>query len=306
MNNLFKFGDCPFCSASYTIYKEHYETFRQCWVCGGRIKLGEPYVKNDLSYISVLPDLKGESREEDGYVIQNGVLVAAPENVEVVKIPEGTLAIGAEVFANRRYITRVIIPDGVLYIGTMAFCGCERMRDIRLPDSLIAIANCAFLECRCLTTVKIPRGLRAAGYSLFHNCDNLQVADLPQDMDYLGGAPYRYCKNLRRMVIPDCVNDIYVWFTDLFSLTELVLGTQVAECDGIPTERLRSLVFRRTEGWHMNIPGRKDEPVFQKELADPKKAALFLYRLDKKKGRLFIPGAPTRNYSLFRMPPTEG
>ena len=299
----FIYADCPFCSASYRAETEQdYGKLRKCKACGGALSVGEVYQQDtsiariSLTHVHLLPNLGGESFEKNGYVVENGVLVAAPKSLSELQIPKGVLAIAQGVFENCRLLKKIYIPDGVLYIGKAAFRGCDGAKTLRLPKTLLTMGNEAFRGCRRLTEVEIPESLRAAGYAVFQECDNLLRADFPMDMVFLYGSPYRYCKNLQRATIPHCVVDMGEWFTDVVNLETLVVGRGARE---VPLEfcgKLKAVYFARTDNWLKCYDG---EPVPESELADPKKAARFLFRLQKEKLKMYTPNTEYAWLDMF-------
>ena len=64
--------------------------------------------------------------EENGFVIEYGVLVEYTGDAEEVVIPEGVTSIGDDAFADCSSLRSVTIPDSVTYIGAGAFSFCKR------------------------------------------------------------------------------------------------------------------------------------------------------------------------------------
>ena len=296
----FLYADCPFCSAHYKAKAEKgYGDFHNCKVCGGALRAGEEYQEKGITYVRLLPNLTGETFEKDGYVVENGVLISAPKTLTELHIPQGVLAIGEAVFKGNRLLKNITIPDGVLYVGASAFQGCDGAKTLRLPKTLRTIGNEAFRGCRRLTEVEIPASLQCAGYAVFQECDNLIRADFPMDMVFLYGSPYRYCKNLKRATIPHCVVEMSVWFTDVVNLETLVVGKGASR---IPLEfcgKLKAVYFTRTDNWRFYTGRGEGEAVPESELADPKKAAQFLYRLHKQGRSIYTPNAEYAWLDLF-------
>ena len=290
--NKMVFGDCPYCSTHYHMHPNLGGEVRECRVCHGEFKIGEKYeIKaigvHKLTYANFLPHLHGATFTDGGYTVKDGVLVSAESVGEEVKIPKGVIAIASQAFKGNKRIKSVYISDGVLYIGQEAFAECEGIRTLSLPDGLLAIANSAFMGCRRLTEVKIPESLKYGGYSLFHGCDNLTELFFPMDMVTLGGSPCRFCKRLKRTNIPHCVINIGYWFSETDMIEEVIIGGGVYETREIPTERLKQAVFTRTDGWYLRQGyTKKLADVPPQDLADPKKAALLLYRAKKDKNQI--------------------
>ena len=305
-NKTYWLAYCPHCSAPYEIQKNNFEGFKRCNFCRGAIKVGEPYIKNDIEFVKLVPDFKGDSFVKDGYTVENGVLTHAEPAGDVVNIPNGVVAIGEGVFMNNKKIKKVTIPDSVLYIDEEAFAYCENIRELTLPRGLISRGNCAFCSCRRLLSVKIPKTLKAAGYSIFYHCDNLVEADFPLEMDFLAGSPYRYCKKIKRRIIPNYVTNLMAWFTDTNALEEIVVGTGITRDEHIPITGIKKLTLVKTDGWYIQegYLGKMTE-INPKELSDPKKAALLLYRLRRDKLCMARKERHPSVYGLFYKPEFE-
>ena len=70
-------------------------------------------------------------------------------------------------------------------------------------------------------------------------------------------------------------------------LEEVIIGSCVYETREIPTERLKSAIFTRTDGWYLRRGyTKKLADIPPEDLADPKKAALLLYRAKKDKNQI--------------------
>ena len=129
------------------------------------------------------------------YIIENGVLVSANENLElqaengVVTLPERVTTIGAGAFSGVEGVKEIIIPgtvkiiqsdafsynqgikqvtieDGTLYIDKYAFRGAS-IEEISIPDSVLAIGEYAFSDCKNLTTVKLSDNVETLEYATF-------------------------------------------------------------------------------------------------------------------------------------------
>ena len=71
-------------------------------------------------------------------------LIAYPSASGDVEIPEGTISIEKEAFADCPNLTSVIIPNSVTTIGDGAFEGCSNLTDITIGNGVISIGMKAF------------------------------------------------------------------------------------------------------------------------------------------------------------------
>ena len=96
-----------------------------------------------------------ESNWENGVLyIGNHCIDAKSDEIPTeYTIREGTITIGAYVFAWCAALTSVEIPDSVTTIGYSAFRGCAALTTVEIGDSVTTIGDSAFAYCDALTTV---------------------------------------------------------------------------------------------------------------------------------------------------------
>lgn len=97
------------------------------------------------------PDAPLPEGDENGFIIENGVLTQYVGSDTVVTIPEDVTAIGERAFFNNQAVTEIILPEGLLSIGTSAFYNCSHLERVQLPASLNQIDSQAFSLCTSLT-----------------------------------------------------------------------------------------------------------------------------------------------------------
>ena len=64
-----------------------------------------------------------------------------------VGIPHFVTEIGAEAFADCKFLARIALPDGLCSIGDGAFAHCRDLFDVFLPASVTHIGRGAFSDC---------------------------------------------------------------------------------------------------------------------------------------------------------------
>lgn len=144
-------------------------------------------------------------KEENDYVIVNGVLLAA-KDTEHAQIPDGVRAI----------------------VG--AFEGCGELKRVSIPASVTLIGECAFSKCTGLTEITIPDSVTTIGRKAFFECEALQELGLPASVQEIGEWAFKNCINLKNMTIPDGVErigsyalDCTGWLNDRLAEEELVI-----------------------------------------------------------------------------------
>ena len=175
------------------------------------------------------------------FTISNGVLMKYNGYDEIVTVPDGVTAIGAEAFANR-FMSKVTLPDTVTSIDDSAFADCYYLSSILLPDGITSIGQDVFYDritVYCNENTTTEQTLSEAGYSYqiyqpisvtyFDNGDGTAtitgltgVGDeliIPSTVDGLkvttiGKSAFRYNAELISVVIPEGVTKIHGMQTD--------------------------------------------------------------------------------------------
>ena len=90
------------------------------------------------------------------------------------KIPDGTVKIAREAFANQMYLEEVRMPDTVTMLGMSAFTNCKSLRKIvfsnnirEIPDSSAYQNGGVFQSCKALHEVELPPKLQYLGSFAF-------------------------------------------------------------------------------------------------------------------------------------------
>jgi len=112
--------------------------------------------------------------DENGFVIEDGVLTKYTGKGGEVTIPDGITSIGHGAFDWYDNLTEVGIGSSVTSIGDYAFRGCINLKQITLSNSLVSIGDFAFEFCQSLKQIEIPNNVTSIGKGVFQDCDQLR------------------------------------------------------------------------------------------------------------------------------------
>ena len=137
-----------------------------------------------LAYLPLsveLPDLDAEfvfGEAGKGYTV-----IKYTGKAETVVIPakyqgQPVTAIGAEAFAYRTELKRLLLPEGIERIEMEAFLGCSALESVELPQSCTYIENGAFILCDKIQSVKLPGRIQKLGAAAFSN-EVMQTLEIP-------------------------------------------------------------------------------------------------------------------------------
>ena len=137
-----------------------------------------------LAYLPLsveLPDLDAEfvfGEAGKGYTV-----IKYTGKAETVVIPakyqgQPVTAIGAEAFAYRTELKRLLLPEGIERIEMGAFLGCSALESVELPQSCTYIENGAFILCDKIQSVKLPGRIQKLGAAAFSN-EVMQTLEIP-------------------------------------------------------------------------------------------------------------------------------
>ena len=131
-----------------------------------------------------------------GKIFEHYVHVSGTNTFDV---PEGTVSIGENAFAEGEYLYTITLPDTVREIGKNAFANCVRLHNIRLPEGLVGIGEGAFQGCSHLDT-PLPDSVQFIGERAFCDCWELRNIAL-SNLQSVGGQAFMRCSHLKTVSI---------------------------------------------------------------------------------------------------------
>ena len=101
--------------------------------------------------------VKGYAKENDDFVIKNGVLTDYVGTESKITIPTSVKEIGMRAFSDNSRIEEVIIPGGVKVIDQYAFLRCQNLKTVTMKSGVETIEVEAFSGDVNLSKVTIPK-----------------------------------------------------------------------------------------------------------------------------------------------------
>ena len=173
----------------------------------------------------VLPD-------ENGFVIENGVLKKYEGDESKIEIPNGVKKIGKEAFYNCDSLKSATISNGVEEIGNFAFAYCDSLQSITIPGSVERIRLYAFYSCDSLRSITILNGVERIGNGAFAFCHDLQSVTIPASVKIIELGAFEFCDSLQSITIPNGVEKIErVAFSKCDSLQSIIIPSSVKEIE---------------------------------------------------------------------------
>ncbi|MGN1120066.1 MAG: leucine-rich repeat domain-containing protein, partial [Oscillospiraceae bacterium] len=121
------------------------------------------------------------------------------DQITSVVIEEGITDIGANVFQNYAYITKVSFPSTLNSIGDLAFSGCTKLASVSIP-AVEALGEEVFRGCTALTTATIADGVTELSAQLFAGCTALKTVAIPSDsLVTIGDYAFTNCVSLEKV-----------------------------------------------------------------------------------------------------------
>ena len=165
--------------------------------------------------------------QQDGFLIENDVLISYTGNDEHVVIPDGVTKIGEGAFNKNKTLVSVHIPDSVTVIGEYAFNSCDKLKNVDIPSHLESVGMSAFSNTiwgknhptfisgttlfgtgYAIGCVVIPDGVTKIGDNAFSECMYLSSVHIPDTVTAIGENAFESCIQLFTISIPKSVSSI--------------------------------------------------------------------------------------------------
>ena len=173
-------------------------------------------------------------------MIQNQGVI--DNQIEELKIPEGTEKIEVSRFKDYSNIKRVILPVSIKIIDKLAFQGCEKLEDINIPDGITEIGNTAFGDCKSLKKISLPSSVLFLGSEAFINCDQLQEIVLSDKLGNINYKTFENCIGLKSVMIPKGIKRIDAnSFYGCLNLEEIVFNEGLKRIENSAFEKCNKL-----------------------------------------------------------------
>lgn len=140
--------------------------------------------------------IRPASASEDGFIIENGVLLHYIGTAETVTIPAGVTSIGDYAFAHNYTLKQLIIGNDVVTIGDYAFYQCLSLQSVVIGDSVQTIESFAFDQCISLQSVVIGEGIQTIARYAFYGCASLQSVAYGSNLQSIGEYAFADCPAL--------------------------------------------------------------------------------------------------------------
>ena len=140
--------------------------------------------------------IRPASASEDGFIIENGVLLHYIGTAEIVTIPAGVTSIGDYAFAHNYTLKQLIIGNDVVTIGDYAFYQCLSLQSVVIGDSVQTIESFAFDQCISLQSVVIGEGIQTIARYAFYGCASLQGVAYGSNLQSIGEYAFADCPAL--------------------------------------------------------------------------------------------------------------
>ena len=132
---------------------------------------------------------------QDGFEIENGLLMRYTGQDKKVVIPEGVISIEMHAFKNAP-IEQVICPASLRHIGDESFRNCSSLVSAELNEGLEYIRIGAFCECKNLKEINFPRTLEEIYFYSFRGTGFTEIV-IPESVKYIGRHAFSCCFELK-------------------------------------------------------------------------------------------------------------
>lgn len=193
-----------------------------------------------------------ELADQDGYVIESGVLVKYFGDETTLIIPETVTTIGKEAFSECEGLTNVTIPKTVTRIEDSAFKDLNTLTYLTYSDSIEYVGNDVFTHTKWYDNlnqeyniigdgvlikyiekdskdISLPNTIKSISGKAFYNATSIQSLKIPTSVTSIGDNAFASCWSLEEIEIPPIIGHIgenvfndTPWFYNLSSEFSIV------------------------------------------------------------------------------------
>lgn len=150
----------------------------------------------------------------------NGLIIAANENLKSFMIPSSIIKVGNNAFANWLNLTSITIEDNINYIGNEAFLNCHKLARITINAALEYLGDNAFSNCELLTSLNT-----SGGGICFTQKQLLSNFTVPSSVVSIQNEFFYGWEELKTVNIHESITSLGMIFKDNQKLTKLTCGS---------------------------------------------------------------------------------
>ncbi|MFI3165571.1 MAG: leucine-rich repeat domain-containing protein [Bacillota bacterium] len=158
---------------------------------------------------------------QNGFIIEDGVLVEYTGEGGDVIIPDSVTAIGDRAFLTNGTITSVTIPDSCTKIYNYAFSNCRSLTQVDL-GGVQSVADYAFTNCSSLENIDL-KNVSVIGEGAFSSCSSLKSVEFCDELYLINTKTFSECSSLENVDFNNVTQINDNAFIRCLSLTDLNL-----------------------------------------------------------------------------------
>ncbi|MBR0382224.1 MAG: leucine-rich repeat domain-containing protein [Eubacterium sp.] len=181
--------------------------------------------------------------DEDGYQVVGNRLVAVPEDLTTIRVPEGVTEIDAYVGRGHQ-ATELILPEGLKKIGYSAF-SLSKIEKVTIPDSVCYFDELFLEGSPWMKNARVDKYLIAGDSVLLRCFDESEEIKVPSNVKYI--APGAFNKlPCKRITIPSEV-------VECFNSHKDDEGAVISLCDQLEDLVIKGGLQNNVEGENIRL-----------------------------------------------------